>query len=678
MNKASTKAVLLISIWLLIELALIRPSRQVSATMGDSSPATRWELYAPLIMQTHPGGSVTPTPIRMKATWSSPIAVSPLDASIWVANPDANSVTQVDAQNRKKLKEIAVGQEPWSLAIAPDGKRVYVLSRADGSLAMIDTHALIVTHTLSVGTEPANLVLAPDGTTAYVSLLTENAIVVIDLINLQIISRITVDATPYALAITEVSSATDKVETLYVTHLLSLPRPDGNEATDDGRMGRVTVIDTLTNAVIRRIDLLPNAQGFPSRNMGIAIAGQRAWLPHVRAAPALPRGLTTTLFAAISSLDLAQENEDPSAYIPLNDQEIFGSPVNNPSVAIPSADGTQLYVVLAGSDLLEVVDISYPNQVALLKFIAVGKNPQGMAISADGRQGYVMNYLSRSITLIDLEHLEALAEIKVSDEPLDDALLQGKILFNNAANPKLAQGSWISCASCHFEGLPDGITWIFPDGPRQTPMLWNAGATLPWHWSAALDEPQDVEDTIQRIQHGLGLAAGNEPALLAAPLAGRSTLLDDLALFTTHGIRPVHAQPPEGDVALGRATFIEKGCAECHGGADWTISALPGAAGTLDPDGNGMVDSVLRAVGTLNPLDQRGDKGFDVPSLLNVGLTAPYFHDGSVATLEALLATGHPNPAQPPSFSPAERTAILIFLHSLDATTVPIDTHKRR
>jgi len=259
-----------------------------------------------------------------------------------------------------------------------------------------------------------------------------------------------------------------------------------------------------------------------------------------------------------------------------------------------------------------------------------------MALSANGKRGYVMNYLSRSVTVYDLENLVALGEIQVAEETLPADILQGKILFNNAVDPRLSQGSWISCASCHFDGLPDSVTWMFPDGPRQTPALWNAGETLPWHWSAALDEPQDVEETIHLIQHGLGLAPGTDPAQLGPANSGRSQSLDDLAAFMLHGIRPF---------------------------------AMPEPA-----DGNGMVDEALYDVGTYNPADIRGETGFDVPSLLNVGLTAPYLHDGSYATLDALLHSGHPTPDEgESSLSADELAALVAFVGSIGVGTESVD-----
>ena len=351
---------------------------------------------------------------------------------------------------------------------------------------------------------------------------------------------------------------------------------------------------------------------------------------------------------------------------------LVGEPLQAPLLA-PLGDPDLDPPVLAGSNLVEVVDVSVLDQPRLVKFLPTGKNPRGLALSRDGQRGYVMNYLSRSVTVLDLERLEPIAEVLVTSEPLAPDVLQGKILFNYAADPRLSTQSWISCASCHPDGGSDGVTWMFPDGPRQTPALWNAGQTLPWHWSAALDEPQDVEQTIQLIQHGLGLAPGDEPPLLGAPNAGRSADLDALAAYLEHGIR-TPAPPPAGDVAYGRSLFQSAGCATCHGGLTWTSSALPGTAGTLDPDGNGMVDAVLRNVGTFNPLDVRGKTGFDPPSLLDVGLTAPYLHDGSMPTLEALLASGHPDPlGSGNGLTNEEIAALAAFLRSIGPDTPPVE-----
>jgi cytochrome c peroxidase len=176
------------------------------------------------------------------------------------------------------------------------------------------------------------------------------------------------------------------------------------------------------------------------------------------------------------------------------------------------------------------------------------------------------------------------------------------------------------------------------------------------------------------IQHGWGLAPGADPPQLGPPNGGRSADLDALAAFLVSGIRAPTIPPPPPEASEGRAIFEAAGCTACHGGPTWTASKLPGVPGTLDPDGNGMIDPVLRNVGTLNPLDVRGAEGFDPPSLLLAGLTPPYLHDGSMATLETLLASGHPNPQGTGNgLDDEEIVALAAFLRSIGPETPAID-----
>jgi cytochrome c peroxidase len=123
-----------------------------------------------------------------------------------------------------------------------------------------------------------------------------------------------------------------------------------------------------------------------------------------------------------------------------------------------------------------------------------------------------------------------------------------------------------------------------------------------------------------------------------------------------------------------RLFFSERSrCAECHGGVTFTgvidYAALerPPRPRFLD-DGlspNGLDPGLEEATG------RRRDRGrFKVPTLRNIALTAPYMHDGRLATLGAVLdhyATAGPD-REPVVFSDAERNDLLAFLDSLTDT----------
>ncbi|MEM8859879.1 MAG: hypothetical protein AAGD96_16245, partial [Chloroflexota bacterium] len=156
---------------------------------------------------------------------------------------------------------------------------------------------------------------------------------------------------------------------------------------------------------------------------------------------------------------------------------------------------------------------------------------------------------------------------------------------------------------------------------------------------------------------------------------GQSADLDALALFMAAGIRTPNVPTPSTSVdavETGRDLFIQMGCATCHGGPTWTSSSLSGIGFPADPDQNGMIDSQLHDVGTLNPRDVKGATGFDVPSLLNVGVTAPYFHDGSMLTLEDVVRSGHPSPPNN-QISEDDLPHLVSFLMSIGPDSSPVE-----
>jgi cytochrome c peroxidase len=192
----------------------------------------------------------------------------------------------------------------------------------------------------------------------------------------------------------------------------------------------------------------------------------------------------------------------------------------------------------------------------------------------------------------------------------------------------MSTGNWLSCATCHLDGGADGRTWAgFPDGPRNTPALFGASRTLPLHWSGNLDELQDTEHTIRDIQGGAGLIDGQPSPALGAPNAGRSATLDALAAYlSTLAPTPSPFSAADGEAAAaiqrGQYSFQRWGCAVCHGAPLYTDRQLHLSS---------IGDPALERHPT-SPLPR-----FDTPSLLGVWATAPYFHDGSAATLRDVL-----------------------------------------
>lgn len=106
-------------------------------------------------------------------------------------------------------------------------------------------------------------------------------------------------------------------------------------------------------------------------------------------------------------------------------------------------------------------------------------------------------------------------------------------------------------------------------------------------------------------------------------------------------------------------------CSKCHGGFLFT---------NQDFTNNGLYE-IYPDSGRIRLTGLDSDRGvFKVPSLRNVDLTAPYMHDGSLSTLEAVIdhyQTGgkqHLNKSlllKPFNLTTHERADLLAFLHSL-------------
>ena len=301
----------------------------------------------------------------------------------------------------------------------------------------------------------------------------------------------------------------------------------------------------------------------------------------------------------------------------------------------------------------------------------MGDNPRGIVLSPNSKQAYVMNYLSRDVSVLDLTdtvRYPEIARISVTPETLGPEILQGKIIFNNANDPRISRLGWISCGSCHLDGRVDGTSWMTPEGLRQTMPLWNLAGTEPLHISATRDEVQDFEGDIETLLNGVGFATGSAHKLLGEPNGGTSIELDSLAAFVLHGTRVPHALQEDSEkLAQGRLLFKEVGCSDCHNGKNWTTSHLPAEVGTLAPNGEIEVESILHNVGTYNPeSDILGEKGFDVPTLLGLHASAPYLHDGSAKTLTEVLE----NPEHTQQvLSQVEIEALVFFLEHIDADT---------
>jgi hypothetical protein len=373
-----------------------------------------------------------------------------------------------------------------------------------------------------------------------------------------------------------------------------------------------------------------------------------------------------------------------------------------------------------------------PGTPSAIVRIEVGKNPRGLVINSSDTRAYVMNFISRDVSVVDLTQNMETARIQSSSLPtpgtLAAAVLRGQELFvtsigpmgtqDNALPPagRMSDFGWGACFNCHPNGLHDGVTWMFGDGPRRTISMHataehpqpagsqlnaNFAPLLPafkqrvLNWSAVRDEIQDFELNIRGVSGGQGLITDGLGVFNLTPTAntGRSADLDAIAAYISFGIRaPISPLRPRNvgggqldpEIAQGRALFASANCQSCHGGPNWTRSRV---SFTPPPDAGLIVDtqivSALTQVGTFdsaafnevrpNIVGARGTLGFNIPSLQSVFAGAPYLHSGAAPTLDDVLNNVTHRSAGTSGVdtltSAADRAKIVKFLKSIDAKT---------
>ena len=313
----------------------------------------------------------------------------------------------------------------------------------------------------------------------------------------------------------------------------------------------------------------------------------------------------------------------------------------------------------------------------------------------------------------------------------------GQRLFNDPRLSANGQVSCVSChqSAKHFsDGLPLALGIHGRKGTRNTPSLLDVGEqrTLFWDGRRESLEAQALDPLLNPAEHGLP----DEAVLIKRLRADRVYQRAFREAFAHSSSQPTAEVVTTGNVAKALAAFqrtlvsgptpfdryqagevaalepaARRGwalfsttaqCIRCHSvegprplftdhgfhslavglhRIERKLPELTQKLVQLHRDGRAFDHAVLtdtdmaelgRFAVTLNPADIAK---FKTPSLRNVALTAPYMHDGSVATLEEsvdleLYYRGAQD-GKPLILTPAERTDLVAFLRSLSSDGPP-------
>ncbi|MEL6148435.1 MAG: hypothetical protein AAFR56_02340 [Chloroflexota bacterium] len=540
---------------------------------------------------------------------SNTIAFNDINRLLMVANALSDTVSVVAPVSGELRNQIEVGNDPRSVAVTTDGGRALIANRGDATLSVYDFQLDSVVDTIELGGRWAYGVVTSGNEIAYVSLQGSNEVVVVDLINREVTDRITTPALPTGLALWG--------DFLYVTHMWS---------------GEVSLIYLPQ---LRVVDTIATGAGM-TPTMAIDITRGLAYLPQTRSYSTNPAATyDTRVFPVVNVLALNGFNIENRAHIPLNTAD---RPVNTPFAAEVDPFRRWVYVANAGSNDVSVIEIESGRALANIE---VGANPRGLLLNNNNTQLFIHNTIDGTLAVVDTATFDTIDTIPIDTQfTLSADVLIGAELFHNASDARLAEDRWISCANCHLDGLADGQTWHdFPGGARNTPLLFDLDQTAPYNWSGNYDELADVELKIREVQAGTGfIPDGVLTSPDGDPHAGLSPDLDAITIYlqTLEGT----TSPIRGDAALvarGETVYVEQECNTCH--------VLP--------------------VGTNQQAYNVGTGGtFDTPTVNWLWLSAPYYHDGSAATLADVfrLPGAHQLQGQVP---PDDIDALIAYLLTL-------------
>jgi cytochrome c peroxidase len=285
-----------------------------------------------------------------------------------------------------------------------------------------------------------------------------------------------------------------------------------------------------------------------------------------------------------------------------------------------------------------------------------------------------------------------------SDNPFTVAKAElGKSLY---FDPRLSRAGSQSCATCHNpgfgwgDGLAVGVGDNMKSLPRRSPTILNAafGEVFMWDGRADSLEKQalgpiesagEMNMPIAEVVARLNAISGYKPLFEAAfpgepitgPVIGRAIAAYERTVIS--GRAPFDAWVDGDEKAIsegakrGFALFNGKGgCSKCHSGWNFTDDSFHDL---------GLPDKDIGR-GKFLPTIPKAQQAFKTPGLREISHRAPYMHDGSIATLAAVVQHyddgGIARPSRsdlirPLGLSSQEKADLVVFMQTLNSETRP-------
>jgi len=309
----------------------------------------------------------------------------PLAAStvrIIQTNSAGDDVSIIDPVTNKVVGTIHGIEVNHGAAAAPDGSRYYISNEGNSTLDIVDQKTLKVTRSIKLTGHPNNIAISKDGKRVYVSIaVAPGAVDVIDTASQERAKTIPVKGA---------------VHNTYVT-------PDGKYVVAGSIAGKtITVIDQKTEEPVwtMTMDLGIRPMAFNTN----------------------PNGSTKWIFVQLSGyngfavVDVETRKELQRIKLPDLPPGKSTYPVggNESHGMAVTADGKTLVV---NSRLNSSIYMYSLPDLKLLGSTEVGKSPDWVTLTPDGKMAYVACAASNYVSVVDIKAMKEVARIKVGEVP---------------------------------------------------------------------------------------------------------------------------------------------------------------------------------------------------------------------------------------------------------------------
>ena len=324
--------------------------------------------------------AIRPRWIHLGLLLALPLAASTV--RIIQTNSAGDDVSIIDPNSNKIVGTIHGIEVNHGAAAAPDGSRYYISDEAERTLDVVDAKTLDVMRRIPLTGHPNNISISKDGKRVYVSIaVAPGAVDVIDTTSMERVKSIPVKGA---------------VHNTYVT-------PDGKFVVSGSIPSKViTVIDQKTEEPAWSLTM---DKGIRPMTFATNPDGSTKWI-----------FVQLSGFNGFAVVDFATQKEINRIKLPdlPPGKQPFPEGGNESHGMAVTSDGKTLVV---NSRLNSSIYMYSLPDLKLQGSVEVGKSPDWVTLTPDGKRAYVANAASNSVSVVDIQAMKEITRIKVGQVP---------------------------------------------------------------------------------------------------------------------------------------------------------------------------------------------------------------------------------------------------------------------